>query len=117
MSNKIRFCWHCSRKLQGNHYAEYKHPEDGHTRIVHKVCLKDLQLPVEHQRIVDLNHIDEEDLIGELSKSLEVGQIAGIEKGEALQMESPDAFDELLGNCEEVTFDAKHLKLNKMKEE
>ena len=35
---RIRFCWHCSRKLRGNHFVEkYIH---GHLRILHKSCEK-----------------------------------------------------------------------------
>jgi hypothetical protein len=36
---KIRFCWECGRKLQGNHFAEEK--IEGHIRILHKKCLVD----------------------------------------------------------------------------
>jgi hypothetical protein len=35
---KIRFCWLCGRKLQGNYYAEIE--VDAHIRILHKSCAK-----------------------------------------------------------------------------
>ena len=35
---EIRFCWLCSRQLQGNHYAETE--VDGHIRVLHKACAK-----------------------------------------------------------------------------
>lgn len=34
--SKIRFCWECGRKLQGN-YA-YEMVWEGHSRIFHKSC-------------------------------------------------------------------------------
>ena len=37
---KYRFCWECSRKLWGNRHAV--RVIDGHERILHKCCAKDL---------------------------------------------------------------------------
>jgi hypothetical protein len=34
----IRFCWHCSRKLRGNHFVKAK--VNGHMRVMHKACHK-----------------------------------------------------------------------------
>jgi len=48
---RVRFCWHCMRKLHGNHFTEYKHPEDGHIRIVHKACLEDIKKPINDQMV------------------------------------------------------------------
>lgn len=48
---RVRFCWHCMRKLHGNHFAKYLHPHDGYTRIVHKKCLKDLSKPDNEQSV------------------------------------------------------------------
>jgi len=39
--HKVKFCWHCGRKLQGNHFVEYV--IDGHARILHKQCLRELK--------------------------------------------------------------------------
>lgn len=36
-----KFCWHCARKLQGNHFAEYE-SENGKV-TVHKACKVELQ--------------------------------------------------------------------------
>jgi len=38
---RVRFCWECSRKLQGNHHVEMV--IDGHPRILHKSCAKAYQ--------------------------------------------------------------------------
>jgi hypothetical protein len=35
---RVRFCWHCGRKLWGNHYVEMV--IDGHSRVLHKFCAK-----------------------------------------------------------------------------
>ena len=35
---KVRFCWECSRKLQGNHYTIKF--IDGARRVLHKTCAK-----------------------------------------------------------------------------
>lgn len=35
---RTRFCWLCSRQLQGNHHVEMV--IDGHSRILHKDCGK-----------------------------------------------------------------------------
>lgn len=34
---RVRFCWHCGRKLRGNHHAVII-GQDGFDRIVHKSC-------------------------------------------------------------------------------
>jgi len=61
---KIKFCWHCSRKLRGKHFSLHTPKEDGIARVVHKECKKEckkeLELPLSEQGIVDANHIDEE---------------------------------------------------------
>jgi len=36
---KTRFCWECSRKLHGNHFARVTF-SDGLTRDLHKQCAK-----------------------------------------------------------------------------
>lgn len=36
---RARFCWHCSRKLYGNHFALDKTP-DGREVVVHVGCKK-----------------------------------------------------------------------------
>ena len=36
---RVRFCWHCSRKLRGNSFG--LHTENGHQYTVHKACLSD----------------------------------------------------------------------------
>lgn len=35
---RVRFCWHCGKKLWGNHHVEKT--IDGHRRILHKQCWK-----------------------------------------------------------------------------
>lgn len=48
---RTRFCWHCSRKLQGNHFAEYQ-SENGPV-VVHKDCKKILEGGFNHVLAVD----------------------------------------------------------------
>ena len=38
MKKKPNHCWHCGRKLQGNHFIESY--AEGYKRIFHKSCLK-----------------------------------------------------------------------------
>lgn len=38
---RTRFCWHCSNKLQGNHFAEFE--TDNGKVVVHKHCKKALE--------------------------------------------------------------------------
>lgn len=38
---KVKFCWHCGRKLWGNHFKEVLY--EGHKRICHKECAKELE--------------------------------------------------------------------------
>jgi len=38
---RVRFCWQCGYKLQGNHFKEIE--VDGHMRICHKTCAKDIE--------------------------------------------------------------------------
>lgn len=54
---RTRFCWHCCRKLQGNHYAEYE-SENG-TVIVHKACKKELETG--HRVVKSVDDADYED--------------------------------------------------------
>ena len=35
---RVRFCWHCSRKLRGNQFVQAV--IDGHSRVMHKQCHK-----------------------------------------------------------------------------
>lgn len=58
---RIKFCWHCSRKLYGNHFAEWTPKEDEIPRTVHKECKKDLQRMSkgEESHIADLTHCDD----------------------------------------------------------
>ncbi len=48
---RVRFCWHCARKFQGNHFAEYQ-TENG-TVYVHKDCKRILDGAFNHVRAVD----------------------------------------------------------------
>ena len=48
---RVRFCWLCSRKLYGRHYAEKA--VDGETRIMHKECAReatDMRLEITRDR-------------------------------------------------------------------
>lgn len=38
---RTRFCWHCARQLQGNHFAE--HETENGTVTVHKACKIELE--------------------------------------------------------------------------
>lgn len=38
---RVRFCWYCGNKLWGNHFVEAE--VDGHKRILHKRCYKDME--------------------------------------------------------------------------
>lgn len=54
MAPRVRHCWHCGRKLHGNHFAEMV--AEGHSRIFHKSCLKDYeQQQREERQIKPLN--------------------------------------------------------------
>jgi hypothetical protein len=37
---RVRFCWHCGKRLWGNHYEERK--IEGHKKILHKKCWKEI---------------------------------------------------------------------------
>lgn len=57
---RVKFCWHCGKKLQWNaskkifYYATLTLP-DGHERIVHKQCLKTPELILTDAEILDDN--------------------------------------------------------------
>lgn len=36
----VNFCWHCSRKFHGNHYAVLQ--LNGNDRLLHKQCKEDI---------------------------------------------------------------------------
>jgi hypothetical protein len=38
---RVRFCWECGRKLNGNHFAEMV--VDGYSKVLHKSCAKLIQ--------------------------------------------------------------------------
>ena len=38
MGKRPNHCWHCGRKLQGNHFTEAY--AEGYRRVFHKSCLK-----------------------------------------------------------------------------
>jgi transcriptional regulator with AAA-type ATPase domain len=44
---RVRFCWECGRKLQGNSFKELK--VEGHDRILHKVCAQLIENNRRHQ--------------------------------------------------------------------
>lgn len=60
MSDKprTRFCWHCAKQLQGNHFREYE-SENG-TVIVHAQCLRELQSDFRTTIAIDDADSDEE---------------------------------------------------------
>lgn len=37
---RVKFCFHCGRKLRGRHHVEKVY--EGHSRVFHKACYKDL---------------------------------------------------------------------------
>jgi hypothetical protein len=40
-SSRVKFCWWCGNKLQGNHYEIIEY--EGYPRICHKWCVKALK--------------------------------------------------------------------------
>ena len=48
---RVRFCWHCARKFQGNHFAE--HQTENGIVYVHKDCKRILEGAFNHVRAVD----------------------------------------------------------------
>lgn len=48
---RTSFCWHCARRLRGNHFVEYQ-SENGAV-VVHKDCKRILEGGFNHVRCVD----------------------------------------------------------------
>jgi hypothetical protein len=49
---RVRFCWVCSRKLRGNHFAEIL--IDEHMRITHKACAEYARVEMAKEREAEL---------------------------------------------------------------